>query len=340
MRERCWTLPYEGALYRFRVILVPESIGSNTLYTGDAPGRGCKDPLDRTVKRVIWRRGKAPSEKEMHSCFLAAFEYAKDRRKLDLKDVKRLNVSGSPASRAAEVTHGSGKDILLLSDGNGAMSVNTSAGKIAFKGIAALLSFDRNGKLLKVTTTGGRSLEVNGKRIPVGTLIRGRLAGMPSGLSAWLQNEKNATVAVNGKIPREAIGNILIVKHRTGTTSYKITGVKALSGNRTELELDRSARKVIAVVDVAPNRKDMTIISGGTHNYIAPGNNAVVNGNAYKIQSVEPPGKSDWKTLKYAALKLEKPLPQSGEMRFPVTEFGPDDPYTVMTSRTVEFAGR
>ena len=344
--ELLWTIPHQGALLHLHGVLVPESIGKSALYTGDAPGirhtgPRNKDPLNRTVKKVVWRREKGISERSMNSCFLAAFEYAKDRNEVDLKDVKRLNVSGTPASRAAEVTHGGGKDILLLSDGNGVMmSVNTSAGKIAFNGIAALLSLDRNGKLVKVTTTGGRSLEVNGKRIPVGSLIRGRLAGMPSGLSEWLQNEKDATVVVSGKLPREAIGNILIVKHRTGTTSYKITGVKALSGNRTELQLDRSARKVIAVVDVAPNRKDMTIISGGTHSYIAPGNNAVVNGNAYKIQSVEPPGKSDWKTLNYAALKLEKPLPKSGEMRFPVTEFSADDPYTVMTSRTVEFAGR
>ncbi len=341
--EVLWTLPYEGALYRFRVILVPESIGSNTLYTGDAPGiratgRGYKDPLDRTVKRVIWRRGKAPSEKEMHSCFMAAYEYTKDRNKLDLKDVKRLNVSGTPASRAAEVTHGSGKDILLLSDGNGVMSVNTSAGRIVFDGIAALLSLDRSGKLLKATTTGGRSLEVNGKRIPVGTLKRGKLAGLPSGLSEWLQNEKNATVVAEGRIPQELIGQLLIVRHKTGTTSYKITGVKALSGNRTELELNRSARKVIAVVDVAPNRKDMTILSGGTHEFIAPGNNFVVDGKTYKVQSIDVSRcrRGGGKTLGYATLKLEKPLPESGEQRIPVTEFSADDPYTVMASRTVE----
>ena len=342
-----WTIPHQGTDFHLHGVLVPESIGKNTLYTGDAPGirhtgPRDKDPLDRTVKKVIWRREKAPSEQEMHSCFLAAFEYAKEKRKLTLKEVKRLNVSGSSASQAAEVTHANWwKDILLLSDGNGMMSVNTSAGKIAFNGIAAVLSLNRHGKLVKVTTTGGRSLEVNGKRIPVGNLIRDRLAGVPTGLSEWLQNEKNATVAVNGKIPREAIGTILIVKHRTGTTSYKITGVKALSGNRTELELDRSARKVIAVVDVAPNRKDMTILSGGTHEFIAPGNNFVVDGKAYKIQSIDVSRcrRGGGKTLGYATLKLEKPLPKSGEQRIPVTEFSADDPYTVMTSRSVEFTG-
>ena len=339
-----WTIPHQGSLFHLHGILVPESIGKSTLYTGDAPGIRYpdKDSLDRTVKKVVWRREKAPSEQEMHSCFLAAFEYAKEKRKLTLKEVKRLNVSGSSASRAAEVTHANWwKDILLLSDGNGMMSVNTSAGKIAFDGIAALLSLNRHGKLVKVTTTGGRSLEMNGKRIPVGTLIRGRLAGVPTGLSEWLQNEKNATVIVSGKVPRETIGQLLIVRHNTGTTSYKITGVKALSGNRTELELDRSARKVIAVVDVAPNRKDVTILSGGTHEFIAPGNNFVVDGKAYKILSLDKSGVRHraGKTLGYATLKLEKPLPESGEQRIPVTEFGPDDPYTVMTSRTVEFTG-
>ena len=146
---------------------------------------------------------------------------------------------------------------------------------------------------------------------------------------------------VSGKVPRETIGQLLIVRHNTGTTSYKITGVKALSGNRTELELDRSARKVIAVVDVAPNRKDVTILSGGTHEFIAPGNNFVVDGKAYKILSLDRSGVRHraGKTLGYATLKLEKPLPESGEQRIPVTEFGPDDPYTVMTSRSVEFTG-
>ena len=345
--ELLWTIPHQGTDFHLHGVLVPESPGKNTLYTGDAPGIRLtssrympRDPLDRTAKKVVWRREKGASEGTMISCFLAAFEYAKAKDKLDLKEVKRLNVSGSSASRAAEVTHGSGKDILLLSDGNEKMSVSTSAGKVVFDGIAALLSLDGNGRLRKVTTTGGRSLEVNGKKIPVGTLIRGRLAGMPTGLSEWLQNEKNATVIVSGKVPRETIGQLLIVRHNTGTTSYKITGVKALSGNRTELQLDRSARKVIAIVDVASNRKDVTILSGGTHHYIAPGNNAVVNGNAYKIQSMKSLGrKSDLKTLNYAALKLEKPLPKSGEMRFPVTEFSADDPYTVMTSRSVEFTG-
>ena len=323
---------------------LPEAAGSNTLYTGDAlgirhTGPRNKDPLDRTVKRVIWRRGKAPSEKEMHSCFMAAYEYTKDRNKLDLKDVKRLNVSGTPASRAAEVTHGSGKDILLLSDGNGAMSVNTSAGRIVFDGIAALLSLDRSGKLLKATTTGGRSLKVNGKRIPVGTLKRGKLAGLPSGLSEWLQNEKNATVVAEGRIPQELIGQLLIVRHKTGTTSYKITGVKALPGNRTEVQLNRSARTVIAVVDVAPNRKDMTILSGGSHNYIAPGDNFIAGGKAYEIQSMDvaETQKPVGKTLGYAKLKLKKPLPKSGVQRIPVTEFGAEDPYTVMATKTVDF---
>ncbi len=341
--EVLWTLPYQGSALCLRGILVPEAVGSSFLYTGSTPGfrTGAHDSLDRRVQSVIWRREKGVSERSMHSCFLAAFEYAKTGGKMDLKKVKRLNVSGSSASRAAEVTHGSGKDILLLSDGNEKMSVNTSAGKIAFNGIAALLSLDRNGKLLKVTTTGGRSLEVNGKRIPVGTLIRGRLAGMPTGLSEWLQNEKNATVIVGGKVPREAIGNMLIVKHRTATASYKIIGVKPLSGNRTELELDRSARHMILRVSVAPNRRDMEILSGGGDG-VLPDSFLVVNGRSYRIQTVDRSNfnRGGVKKLGNAALTVEKPLPQNGEMRFPVTEFGPDDPYTVMTSRTVEFAGR
>ena len=339
--ELLWTLPYQGAALHLRGILVPGLRDADTLYVGNAPG--CRhtgreiDPLDRVARKVVWRKKKAPPEKEMHSCFLAAFEYAKEKDKLDLKAVNRLNVSGPSASRAAEVTHGNGKDILLLSDGNGTMSVNTSAGKIAFDGIAALLSLERNGKLLKVTTTGGRFLEVNGKKIPVGNLSRGKLAGLPSGLSEWLQNEKNATVIVSGKVPQEAIGNMLIVKHRIATASYKIIGVKALSGNRTELQLDRSARKLIAVVDAAPNRKDMTVLSGGGDN-AAPGDNFVIDGKAYKILSQDKSGirHRAGKTLGYATLKLANPLPESGVQRIPVTEFGPDDPYTVMTSRTVE----
>ena len=339
-----WTIPHQGTDFYLHGILAPEAAGSNTLYTGDAlgvrhTGPRNKDPLDRTVKRVIWRREKAPSEQEMHSCFMAAYEYTKDRNKLDLKEVKRLNVSGTPASRAAEVTHGSGKDILLLSDGNGAMSVNTSAGKIVFDGIAALLSLDRNGKLLKATTTGVRSLEVNGRNISAGTLIRGKLAGLPTGLSEWLQNEKNAAVVAEGRIPQELVGQLLIVRHKTGTTSYKITGVKALPGNRTEVQLNRSARKVIAVVDVAANRKDMTILSGGTHLYIAPGDNFIADGKAYEIQSMDvaETQKPVGKTLGYATLKLKKPLPKSGVQRIPVTEFGAEDPYTVMATKTVDF---
>lgn len=339
-----WTIPHQDLLFHLHAILLPESHGKNTLYTGEAPGirhtgPKNKDPLDRTVEKVIWRREKAPSEKTMKSCFMAVFEYAKEKNKLDLKDAKRLKVSGSPESHAAEITHGSGKDILLLSDANGRMSVDTSAGKIQFDGIAALLSLDRNGTLRKVTTTGLRSLTVNGKAISGGSIFRGKLAGLPTGMAKWLQEEKPATVAVSGRIPEEAVGNILIVKHRTGTTSYKITGVKTLPGNRTELSLDRSARKVIAVVSVAPNRKDMTILSGGTHEYISPGNNFIADGKAYKILSMDKSkGKrSAGKTLGYATLTLEKPLKESGEQRYPVTEFSADDPYTIMTSKTIEF---
>ncbi len=43
------------------------------------------------------------------------------------------------------------------------------------------------------------------------------------------------------------------------------------------------------------------------------------------------------KTLGYATLKLKKPLPKSGVQRIPVTEFGTEDPYTVMATKTVEF---
>ena len=340
--ELRWTLPYQGSTLCLRGILVPEAIGNSFLYTGSTPGfrTGRQDSLDRRVQGVVWRREKAPSEKEMHSCFLAAFEYAKAGDKMDLEEVKRLNVSGSPASRAAEVTHGSGKDILLLSNGKETMSVNTSAGKIAFNGVAALLTLDRNGKLMKVTTTGTLSLEVNGKNIPVGSLIRGKLAGIPDGLSEWLQNEKNAKVIVWGQVPQEAIGNMLLVKHRTATASYKIIGGKPLPGNRTELELDRSARHMILRVSVAPNRRNMEILSGGGDG-ILPDSFLIVKGQSYRVQSVDRSkfSRGGVKKLGNAALTVEKPLPESGEQRIPVTEFGPDDPYTVMTSRTVEFSG-
>ena len=258
---------------------------------------------------------------------------------MDLKEMKRLNVSGSPASGAAEVTHGSGKDILLLSDATGKMSVNTSAGRIAFDGIAALLSLDRNGKLLKVTTTGLRSLSVNGKRIAGGCIIRGKLSGMPTGLSEWLQYEKPATVTVAGRIPQEAVGNMLLVQHKNCTTSYKITGVRPLADNRTELQLDRSARKLIAVVDAAPNRRDLTILSGGGDAAI-PNDNFVVDGKAYKVISADRSKirKGSAKTLGYATLKLEKPLGKSGVQRLALTEFGADDPYTVMTSKTIDIS--
>ncbi len=341
--ELLWTLPFKGAQRYLRGILVPEGKGENTLYTGDAPGirytGRTKDPLDRTVRKVVWRREKGPSEKTMQSCFMAAFEYADEKDKLDLKEMKRLNVSGSPASGAAEVTHGSGKDILLLSDATGKMSVNTSAGRIAFDGIAALLSLDRNGKLLKVTTTGLRSLSVNGKKIAGGCIIRGKLSGMPTGLSEWLQYEKPATVTVAGRIPQEAVGNMLLVQHKNCTTSYKITGVRPLADNRTELQLDRSARKLIAIVSAASNRKDLTILSGGGDAAI-PNDNFVVDGKAYKVLSADRSKirKGSAKTLGYATLKLEKPLGKSGVQRLALTEFGPDDPYTVMTSKTINIS--
>ena len=83
----------------------------------------------------------------------------------------------------------------------------------------------------------------------------------------------------------------------------------------------------------------MTILSGGTHEYISPGNNFIADGKAYKILSMDKSkGKrSAGKTLGYATLTLEKPLKESGEQRYPVTEFSADDPYTIMTSKTIEF---
>ena len=340
-----WMIPHQNRQYHLRATLLPNPVGKNTLYTGTAPGIRYtspknRDPLDRTVKKVIWRREKAPSEKTMRSCFMAVFEYAREKEKLELKEIRRLNVFGSPKSHGAEISHGSGKDILLLSDANGRMSVDTSAGKIQFDGIAALLSLDRNGTLRKVTTTGLRSLTVNGKSIAGGSIFRGKLAGLPTGMAKWLQEEKPATVAVSGRIPEEAVGNILIVKHRTGTTSYKITGIKALPGNRTELKLDRSARKVIAVVSVAPNRQDITLLSGGTHEFIFPGNNFIADGQAYRIASMDKSkgNRSAGKTLGYATLKLERPLKESGKQRYPVTEFSVGDPCLIMTSKTIDLS--
>ncbi len=341
--ELLWMIPHMGAQRYLHAFLVPEEKGENTLYIGDAPGirytGRTKDPLDRTVKKVVWRREKGASEKTMRSCFMAAFEYADEKDRLDLKEMKRLNVSGPSASRAAEVTHGSGKDILLLSDATGRMSVNTSAGQIAFDGIAALLSLDRNGKLLKVTTTGLRSLSVNGKRIAGGCIIRGELAGVPSGLSEWLQYEKPATVTVAGRIPQEAVGNMLLVRHKNCTTSYKITGVRPLAGNRTELQLDRSARKLIAIVSAASDRRDLTILSGGGDSAI-PGDNFVVDGKAYGVLSVDRSKvrRGAARTLGYATLKLVRPLPRSGIQRLALTEFGSGDPCTVMTSKTINIS--
>ena len=42
------------------------------------------------------------------------------------------------------------------------------------------------------------------------------------------------------------------------------------------------------------------------------------------------------KTLGCAYMELQKPLEKSGPLRFPITEFGPDDPFTVMTSKTID----
>lgn len=339
--ELLWTIPHQGAQVYLHGLLAPEAAGVNTLFAGDAPGiRNSRlDPRDRTVKKVVWRREKASSETTMKNCFIAAFEYAGEKNQLDLKEVKRLEVSGNPESRAVEIVHGSGKDILLLSNAGGKMSVKSSAGDITFDGIAALLSLDRNGTPVKATTVGIRLMVLNGKKISGGAFVTGRLAGVPTGMAEWLADEKNATVAVHGKIPADAAGDMLFVKHKNGTESYKITAVRSLSGNRTMLELDRSARKIIASGTVAPDCRNLEIFSGGIgYGFVAPGDNCIVNGKAYRIKSLDisKAKRMGGKTLGCAYMELEKPLEKSGPLRFPITEFGPDDPFTVMTSKTID----
>jgi len=333
-----WTFPHKDAYLYLHGIFVPEK-GKNTLYVGNAPGVRYhdSDPKDRTVRKVVWRRSIS-GKKDVKNCFLAAFEYADAKDSLDLKRVLRLPVSGNPNARAVEVSHGSGKDILLLSDVAREMRVETSAGVIVFRGIAAVLSFDANGKPRKATSVGLCSLTLNDRKISGGTYISGRLEGIPSGLANVLTEEKNAVVTISKTVPADAVGNMLFVRYANGTIgSYRIEGVKALGGGKTELQLDRSIRKIISLLSVKKGNRTVEMISGGGEfGFFTPLNNCRIDGVFYRIQSITPPRvqRCGGEKLETVKIKLEKPVHVDGIFPAPITEFNADDEYWIMTAKT------